>query len=101
MNNELLLDYVNNIKKLNLTILGQVEGLELTLETLIITLGLESKSPNFLNELSNGIEAKAYDHCKYLSQQDEGIEESFTQTIARIQQHINQLNSYISAEAID
>ena len=95
MDTEQLSEYVTALKNFNYMTVGQVEGLKVTLETLITTLALDAELPPFLDELSNGIETKAKGYSKALSEQNEGISESFTQTISRMQEHIKNLNNYI------
>lgn len=96
MDDEQLSGYLAVLTDFTYATLGQMEGLKVTLETLITTLALDAElPPPFLNELSGGIETKANNYSKALSEQDERIAKSFIGTIAQMQEHIKNLNSYI------
>ncbi len=95
MNEEQISQYLAALTNINYATLGQVEGLKVTLETLIGTLALDAKLPPFLDELSKSIEIKSNNYAKALSEQDERMAESFVGTIEKMQQHIKNLNTYI------
>ena len=102
MDEKQLSGYLAVLTNFNYMISGQMVGLKVTLETLITTLALDAElPPPFLNELSGAIETIANNHFKALSEQDERIAKSFTETISQMQEHIKNLNSYISTGTIE
>ena len=101
MDTELMSKYLAVLTDLNYTTTGQIQGLKVTLQTLISTLALDAELPPFLNELSNGIEIKANNYSIALSEQDERIAKSFTDTISQMQEHIKNLNTYILTGTIE
>ena len=101
MNEEQISQYLTALTNINYATLGQVEGLKVTLETLIATLALDAELPPFLDELSKGIEIKSNNYAKALFEQDERMAESFVGTIEKMQEHIKNLNTYILKGTIE